>query len=233
MGAEKLYTAEEAAELLGRPEQVAKPPKPGAWISVDERENDVAKHFRADTASHELAVLHEDGLYRHLRFRRPDRGEFWFDLITWPGCLTVRGDYGNAYTFSRESDMIPFFRSRSGRINPYYWAQKLDRGTDSVKTYSEDLFRQLVVEHFVDTVRWGDAPRGLGKAIRAEILSQDLYDEREARDLLESFEYKGFQFCDVWEWSFGDWERNFLWACHAIVLGIAQYDAARSVKAVA
>lgn len=185
-----------------------------------------AARFAADTRGHTMTVLLDDGLYRHVRFSSNSRGygEYWFDLITWPGCLTIRGDYGDAYTFSREPDMFPFFRSRRGGINAHYWAQKLDRGTDSVKTYSEDLFRQLVVEHFVESVQYSDAPRGLGKEIRAEILNQDLTDEREARDLLESFEYEGFEFHDVWEWSFGDWDRSFLWACHAIVWGIGRYD---------
>ena len=225
----KVLTAAEAAELLGKPEQIAKVrPVPAAprIVTVDEREQQIADRFRGDVARHAMRVLHEDGLYRHVRFSNNPRGygEYWFDLITWPGSLTIRGDYGDAYTFSRERDMFPFFRSRRGGINAHYWAQKLDRGTHSVKTYSEDLFRQLVVEHFVDSVRWSDAPHGLGKAIRAEILNQDLTDEREARDLLESFEYEGFEFHDVWEWSFGDWDRSFLWACHAIVWGIGRYD---------
>ncbi|MFD9192936.1 hypothetical protein ACFWCA_32580 [Streptomyces phaeochromogenes] len=233
---QKVLPLAEAAALMGKPEQIAKVrprQKPTEWVSADEREASIGERFREDTAGHEMEVLHEAGLYRHVRFSSNPRGygEYWFDLITWPGCLTIRGDYGNAFTFNREQDMFPFFRSKSGRINPHYWSQKLDGGTQSVKTYSEDLFRQLVVEHFVESVRWSDAPRGLGKAIREEILNQDLFDEREARDLLESFEFKGFEFHDVWEWSFGDWDRQFLWACHAIVFGISRYDAAR--KAVA
>lgn len=236
---DKLLNVEEAAALLGKPEQIRKHVPAvrlsTAWVSSDDRAEDIASRFREDTQKHQMMVLHEDGLYRHLRFTSNPTGygEYWFDLITWPGCLTVRGDYGEAYTFSRERDMFPFFRSRSGGINPHYWAQKLDGGTNSVKTYSEDLFRQLVVEHFVDAVRWSDAPRGLGLAIRERILNQDLYDEGDARDLLESFEFKGFEFSDVWEWSFGDWDRSFLWACHAIVWGIGQYDAARKTAEVA
>jgi hypothetical protein len=37
-----------------------------------------------------------------------------------------------------------------------------------------------------------------------------------------------FQFHDVWEWSFSDYEWQFLWACHAINWGIRQYDAAKT-----
>jgi hypothetical protein len=162
-------------------------------VSTDYRtkaEKDAADRFPRDTAKHVMTVLHDDGLYRHLRFSSYPQGwgEFWFDLITWPGCLTIRGDYGSAYTFSRELDMVPFFRGRPGRINAHYWAQKLDGGGEA-REYSEDIFRQVVVENFVDAVRYQDAPRGLGKAVRTDILDQDLSNEDEARGLLEEFEY--------------------------------------------
>ncbi|HEY6115445.1 MAG TPA: hypothetical protein VI172_05755 [Candidatus Dormibacteraeota bacterium] len=235
---------------------------------------EIAARFARDTARHEMTVLHDDGLYRHLRFSSNPRGygEYWFDLITWPGCLTVRGDYGDGYTFTRERDMLPFFRAdRRWGINPHYWAQKLDGHRASAKSYSEDAFRQVVRELFVEAVRYGDAPRGLGKAVRAEILDQDAFTEDDAHKLLESFEYgtkykascscgkkatedsealarlwrsshiepghsahvsrvdrvAGFTFGDTWELSFRDYERDFLWACYAIVWGIARYDRVR------
>lgn len=31
---------------------------------------DIAARFARDTAQHEMTVLHDDGLYRHLRFQR-------------------------------------------------------------------------------------------------------------------------------------------------------------------
>jgi hypothetical protein len=165
-------------------------------------------------------------LYRHLRFSSNARGygEYWFDLITWPGCLTIRGDVGDSYTFNRLPDMFEFFRNKRGRINAHYWSEKLDRGRSSAKEYSEDAFKQIVTELFVSAVQYDDAPRGLGMAVREEILNQDLSDEREARDLLESFEFKGFDFGETWEFSFRDFEWPFLWACHAIVWGIRRYD---------
>jgi hypothetical protein len=236
--------------------------------------SNIAARFQRDTAQHEMTVLHDDGLYRHLRFAQPKPASsaYWFDLITWPGCLTIRGDLNDSYTFSRLPDMFEFFRGPVGRINAHYWAEKLGGGRQSVQEYSEDLFRQLVVEHFVDAVRYSDAPRGLGKAVREEILNSEfLAVEEEARQVLNSFEYgakfkascmcdaaaefseeidavrwrsehiqpgyvahlssvtrvEGFRFEDTWEWSFSDYDWSFLWACHAIVWGIGQYDAPR------
>ncbi|MEV8403564.1 hypothetical protein [Streptomyces niveus] len=224
-------TAAEGAAVIGAPEQILKsaPAKPRTSQDV---EDDIAKRFAKDTANHQMAVLHDDGLYRHLRFTSNPRGygEYWFDLITWPGCLTVRGDVGDGYTFARLDDMFQFFRADRD-INPHYWAEKLGGGRQSVKRYSEAAFRQIVVELFEAAVRYSDAPLGLGKAVRADILDADLYDESQARRTLEDFEFKGFTFDDTWEYSFRDFDPQFLWCCHAIAWGIAQYDAAR--KAVA
>ena len=110
-----------------------------------------AELFRSDTKDHELTILHDDGLYRHLRFRRPETGMYWFDLITWPGALAVVGDFGTGYTFRRIDDMFEFFResgysnSRS-IIHPHYWSEKIASGKDGVREYSEELFRQRVAE---------------------------------------------------------------------------------------
>lgn len=195
---------------------------------------EAAARFIKDTAGHRMTVLHEDGLYRHLRFQRPDHNTYWFDIVTWPGVLHIRGDFSSdSYTFTRLTDMFEFFRGKDG-INPHYWGEKLDGGRSSVKEYSEDAFRQIVRELFVDAVRYSCAPRGLGRAVRSGILDHDLSDETEARGLLDGFEYEGFRFRDTWEFSFADWDWSFLWACHAIRWGIAQYDAATAApKAVA
>lgn len=196
-------------------------------------EQQIAERFARDTAQHKLTILHDDGLYRHLRMRNPLSNEYWFDLITWPGSLAVRGDI-EGHMFTRDLDMLPFFRSRYG-INPHYWAEKTETGREPLKEYSEGLFRQLVTEHTADAIRYSDAPRGIGKAVRAGILnSGQLYNEDEARAVLDDFEFKGFRFEDTWEWSFRDYSGSFLWICHAIQFGIAAYDQAkRPVETVA
>jgi hypothetical protein len=53
---------------------------------------EAADAFARNVANHIKNVLHDDGLYRHLRFARPDRSASWFDIVTWPGSLAVRGD---------------------------------------------------------------------------------------------------------------------------------------------
>jgi hypothetical protein len=184
---------------------------------------DVAERFRDDTANHEMTVLHEDGLYRHLRFKAPATGMYWFDLITWPGNLAINGDMG-AFTFARMEDMFSFFRGT--RINPQYWAEKVRAGREGLEVYDEDLFRRLVVEHFVDAVKDRDAPHGLGRAVREQILgNEDIYFEHGAHTILAEFEYEGFRFHDTFEWDLRAYSHQFLWCLHAIQWGIGVYDA--------
>jgi hypothetical protein len=193
---------------------------------------EIAARFARDTAGHQMVVEHEDGLYRHLHFMNPKNSEYWFEIVTWPGSLAMRGDVGDGYLFTRLPDMFEFFRSdRRWGINPHYWAEKLGGGRRSVKAYSEELLRQRVVEQFVNDARWGGVPAGTGKQLRTWVLNEDLADEHTARNVIEDFAFQGYEFTDVWEWDFHDYDSQFLWACHAIAWAIAQYDAAR--KAVA
>ncbi|MET9956683.1 hypothetical protein ABZ135_34765 [Streptomyces sp. NPDC006339] len=185
---------------------------------------EIVARFNDATARHSMTVLHSDGLYRHLRFMNPRTSEYWFDIVTWPGSLTYRGDVGEDYVFTRVEDMLTFFRSRNGGINPHYWAEKLGGGRRSVREYSETLLRQRVVEQFIEDARWNGVPAGTGKELRTWVLNDDLSEEYQARRVLEDFAYEGYGFSDLWEWDFHDYKPEFLWACHAIVWGIRRYD---------
>lgn len=197
---------------------------------------EVADRFARETKNHTMTVLRDDGLYRHLRFKAPDNGFYWFDLITWPGYLTFVGD-GEGYVFTRIEDMFGFFRG--GRINPQYWAEKVVDGRGRLKTYSEERFRQLVTEH-LDQVA-DDYPAGLREAVQEILLDDyDVVYEDGARTLLSDFTFTAtldgadepVRYTDVfvngWEWDLTDWDFWYLWACTAIQWGIAQYDVARA-----
>jgi hypothetical protein len=207
---------------------------------------DAGEAFARDTASHEMTVLRDDGLYRHLRFQRTVTQEdgtrkassfYWFDLVTWPGCLAVNGDM-ESFLFSRVEDMFEFFRGHQS--NPSYWAEKIRAGAE-IKRYSEEQFREHVLDYFKDEVQYGSAPKGIGRAIREEVLGADeIAWEDGARQVLRDFRYRPpgsdpdsapWQFMDTWEWDLRDYTHQFLWCCHAIPWGIAQWDAARAVKA--
>lgn len=201
------------------------------------REQQIGERFAADTTHHKLVVLHDDGLYRHLRFAHPERGAYWFDLITWPGTLAFRGDMDGGYMFSRVRDMFEFFRSDRGDINPHYWGEKLEGGRRSVQHYDEDVLKGHVHQLLDDAAERAKdeadedlhAAVGKGRAmLNCAIDDGDTSHERGARQLLDELEELGLT-SDSWETSLHDYDMSFLWACHAIVWGIGQYDAAKSV----
>lgn len=196
----------------------------------------IAERFARETAEHKMTVLHDDGLYRHLRFMRqywrpPLAKEqrssmYWFELITVPGSLIFNGD-GESYTFRRIEDMFEFFRGPVGRINPGYWGEKVTSSRDLTE-YRQEIFKARVIEEFTEAARGpGGVPAGTGRAVREDVLEADIYFERGAREAVESFEHEGFTFYDTFEWDLRDYKWWFLWACHGIVWGIAQYDASR------
>lgn len=189
-------------------------------------ETDMAARFAAETAQHQMTVLRDDGLYRHVRFMhvapnpetgKPERSSFyWFDLLTWPGCLTINGDCGT-YTFSRIEDMFEFFRG--SRINPMYWAEKV-RGEMRLKRYSTERFRQLVTEYTGEGDEEFPGPAqewpGLAEAVEREIFGPESqwnteYEEG-AREALADF-------------AFGDTWKGDCPSCDAAVTGLPEADA--------
>jgi hypothetical protein len=200
----------------------------------------IAERFARETRQHEIAILHDDGLYRHLRFQRPGTSSYAFELITVPNALIYRGE--ESYVFSRLRDMFEFFRSPDGHINPGYWSEKLTSDRDCVKKYDQALFEQLVRDHVAEAVEDDPTLRRLTDAVREAVLESDeIGFEDGARDALTSFAfYKNpddrwdvdkqpdFQFHDTWEWGLRDYDHWFLWACHAIVWGIRRHDRARA-----
>ncbi|HEY9410227.1 MAG TPA: hypothetical protein VIP77_11660 [Jiangellaceae bacterium] len=152
--------------------------------------------FLRESSQHRMTVLHDDGLYRHLRFADPRSGWgfYWFELITTPNTLIFRGD-GESFVFSRLEDMFKFFRTGLGRdgsidINPQYWSEKLTSDRDSVTKYDREIVERQVRECVVEAIRERTAPRGIGKVVTDEILNSYYLDtEDEARRVLYEFEH--------------------------------------------
>ncbi|TQF04791.1 hypothetical protein E6W39_24395 [Kitasatospora acidiphila] len=190
---------------------------------------DAAARFARDTAKHQLTVLHEDGLYRHLRFANPQYGGLYrYDLITWPNGMTIRGD-GPTFVFSTHplADLFSMFRgtSRDG-INPGYWQEKVNAG--QVKAWSEAKFREWLT---VTAKASEERHPGLVAAVTEQILDSDEHSleyEDGARTAVAWFDHDDYDlgFPAKWETDFDDWSWEYLWACHAIVWGIAAYDRA-------
>lgn len=189
--------------------------------------------FNRNMDEHQMTILYADGLYRHLRFKNPDHGFYRFDLITWPGYLTITGDIGT-YVFARVRDMFEFF---TGYINTGYWAEKLQNGADggrsTVKSYEEELFKQWVVQDFWETSRDMDPgpTKTWWEAIKDEVLDKwvDTSNITAALTALTSIDRfqaaPKYHYSDAWEdaegWEQYDW--HFELCLAAIVAGIRTY----------
>lgn len=187
--------------------------------------------FERETAHHRMTVLHDDGLYRHLRFQDPETWAYGFDLVTWPGYLSIGGDV-QQYVFSRTRDMFEFFEGSSDTINPSYWAQKLQapQGTRGAERFEHESFCRRVNEWLKQTIEdqeLDEVDAGSLKAAVQDRLLDPFNDHTDNETLsigaLMDFEHNGITISEPYEWSIRDWDWSFLWCCWAIVHGIAAY----------
>lgn len=190
------------------------------------------EQFLKSVAEHQMTVLRDDGLNRHVRFRRPVTISMGFDLITWPGRLCIDGDMGT-YVFSRIEDMFEFFRTDRKQtnhgqmvfINLGYWAEKvlaMDKN-GQIKEYVEEVARKRLIEALKE--------HGGTKEERRDIYDGvvRMFDEGEQAAhaaLSDHFE-------DSWEWDLTDYTYHYVWTCYAIAWGIQQYDKSREESTVA
>lgn len=205
--------------------------------------------FLRDVSKHKMEIIRDDGIYRHVRFKKPESGDMYFDLITWPGCLCYTGDMGS-YVFSRVTDMFQFFRNGRGYnpgqgrklyINTGYWAKKVeaqDKG-DGVTEFSEERFERAVIG---DLVGWlkshrhkttKDERRELWEAAKDEVLDADS-DSGGHRKQIAAYEFyhqvnDRLAFClqDFRDHQLTEYSFRFVWCCYALAWGIQQYDEAK------
>lgn len=199
--------------------------------------------FVADTQHHQMKILHDEGLYRHLAFgcqpipyASPTTGNCAFQLFTAPGTLGISGDMGT-YIFARLENMFVFFDSPEGRINPDYWSEKVTAQDvhSPVRAFSQQRFREVVLQDYEDRKYLFDpaTQKHLLHKIRTQVLdAADTYHEVGSRDVLREFVFYDqkpgqprldFDYEQSWEWDFKDFSHHFLWCLEAIVFGIKRY----------
>lgn len=203
--------------------------------------------FLHDVAEHQMTVVREDGLHRHLRFKKPGTMLEHFDLITWPGYLCITGDMGT-YVFNRLDDMFQFFRSDrpSLSINLNYWAEKLESADrhGEVTRFCEERFNQAVLGDLICWLRnyrdctTKDERRELWDAVVSEVLGADgdsggFRKQTAAHDFYHDVNDEVGTFCfqDFWEHNVTEYSPRFVWCCYAIAWGVRQYDQSRLAPA--
>lgn len=216
--------------------------------------------FLNDVANHEMTIIRDDGLYRHVRFGQSGSSEMQFDLLTWPGYLCYTGDMGT-YVFHRLRDMFEFFRTdrkhmrpcdgQTLAINLSYWSEKLEAvnrsgSSGSYEEFSEDKFHRAVLSYLVQWIRSNydrttkNERRDLWEAvidqvIEAESDSGGYRKQHAAYDFHHAVNYDvgDFYFQDFWENDVTDYSFQFTWCCFALAWGIQQYDQAKIIPALA
>lgn len=180
--------------------------------------------FTYSVKDHQLTIKRDDGVYRHLVLKNPNSGDYWFEIVTWPGCLYMGGDIGG-FSFQRLTDMFEFFRASAMNINPGYWSEKLICGGQSPRDLIEEFnyakFEKLVKEAFEEKGITGE------EAVEGwfDIDMEVLYPAREGDNFhaiqmaAEKLEDPDFHENDLTTYT-----AEFIRACYAIVWGINQYD---------
>lgn len=170
--------------------------KAGGDRSMSKREP-TEESFLKDVEKHEMKVLHDDGVYRHLRF---SSGSFnmQFDIVTYPWHLVFSGDMG-CYVFNRLEDMFAFFRSRPRGeeklyINTGYWGEKLEAVAKHTgyHKYNPEFARENVKKRVDEWIK----ERGISKEDAQELrdhLDEEInYDDgmHEAYRTIDGFSHK-------------------------------------------
>lgn len=197
------------------------------------------ERFLKDVANHEMEIISENGVNRHIRFKSPSTRNMYFDLTTWGDHLCFSGDMGT-YVFQRVEDMFTFFRrdEMPDCVN-HYWDEKLEsictRG--GRKEWNEDMFRESVYDHlkyYFDQESERDEQEELILFTMKELEYKDcschqlcwvVLDELEYEIQREKEEWEDIDFTDFWESaSCDEYTYHYTWAQMAICWGVQQYD---------
>lgn len=204
--------------------------------------------FLKDVAKHQMTVLRDDGVHRHIQFKAPGTRCYQFDIITWPGFLCYCGDMGT-YVFSRLEDMFEFFRTDRESlhrhpgltlgINLGYWCEKLqaiDR-SDGAEEFSKGKCIQAVNEHRVGWIKEDCRDmtkaerRELWQAVDDEVLCRADDGEHEFCQAIHDFTHRvggrHFEFQDFFDCRLTEYTHRFVWCCYALAWGIQKYDDTR------
>jgi hypothetical protein len=204
---------------------------------------EIAARFKRETAGHEMTIVRDDGLYRHLRFVTPKSDLYWYEIVTTPRQLVFSGD-GDSFVFRLAPDMFEMFRrsAEAGSINATYWAEKCKTG--NARSYSRERFEECVWKQVTEREQYyrGD----LRADVQHRIFDSEIYNvdyEADALMAVLNYQYhltKGpddrgnwdtFRFRRVHEWELKDFDGWFLFACYAISDAIVKYDTAKAVAA--
>jgi len=204
--------------------------------------------FLRDVISHQMHILRNDGMYRHVRFKREGTMCMHFDLVTLALVTWLIRAIWAALCFHALMTCLSFSCAdrlhgkddRKLKINLGYWSEKLkaaDGGRNSsngAKEFSPKAFTKLIHEWRIGWIREyrdilsKEQRRELWVQVNEDVLSKVDDGEIRAYDAAYDFKYeadgKSFQFDDLYEHNCYEYTHRFIWCCYALAWGIKQYD---------
>lgn len=188
--------------------------------------------FLESVANHQMKVIRDSGIYRHIHFSSPDDMNKHFDLITYPDHLVYSGDMG-CYVFKRSNDMFRwFYKDELGCPDVSYREEKLQASSvygDGHKVFCSQTFADAIRDEIKEQLS------DLGASELGELSSDlidDLHDkicnslgEESAREEVYEFncDHDQVDLDDSWEVSGELFTGYFIWACYAIEWGVKKY----------
>lgn len=195
--------------------------------------------FTNDVEQHQLTVIKDDGLYRHLKVAKPNSNAMHYNITTWPGYLCISGDMG-CFTFERLTDMFEFFRCTPGSINPTYWQEKVQAGAGHsganaitsepdfdayetrLKEYLAEFVASLDPEDESEAQKIEEATDAVNNFINSYERSE--YDVVSRINEWDPSDAGGMELVDFWDCSLDKFRFHYIWCCYAIVHAIHMYD---------
>lgn len=186
--------------------------------------------FLKNIKNHDLVILKDEGLYRHIKLSADNTTNQYFEIVTFPGYLIYVGDMGS-YTFARQPDMFNFFRADPKQKlvpspNYSYWSEKCiaEDTRAGIRKFDIESFRGCVIE---DTLEWFgvNAKEELSKEVLEEIsplLTPE--DEWEAIAAIRDFRSDLIRFDAFYEHTLSRETVRYQWCCCAIQWAIRKYD---------
>lgn len=194
---------------------------------------DRAVHFfPSDVAEHEMTVLMNEGIYRHLRFAVPDDSHLAFEVVTAPNILIFFGDMGS-FAFNRHKDNFHLFRGQKTDGMYGYWAEKLqavDKG-EGYHKWSQREFEESVYGYVDEDWEFEDDEQK--EKVRADVKVRviDAAEENGYNAYATAVEYKsefGHELTDFFDCNMMEYTYRYVWCCLAIVWAIDRFDELRT-----
>lgn len=183
--------------------------------------------FLSTVKNHEMTIINDDGLNRHLRFKEPHTNNRYFDIVTWKGHLCITGDMGCA-VYSRTEDMFDFFDTGEDLgINLRYWTQKEVATSIFGQNYNFDptILPELLNEWKDNWIEDNDPSDEEIRDVEYEIERCEFGSMCEVSDFLydppEELEHIIDQ--DWWEYEFETVSVHHIWRLFAITYAVREY----------